>query len=83
VPVSATTGKRTRATPVATAYETNRVSHVGTLPELEAELTQWQEGMPSPGRLDADVWLVTHLSGARRARATTSAATTLPGVTPR
>jgi hypothetical protein len=83
IPVTATSGKRTRATPVATAYETNRVSHVGTLPELEAELTQWQEGMPSPGRLDADVWLVTHLSGARRARATTSAATTLPGVTPR
>jgi hypothetical protein len=81
--VTATTGKRTRATPVATAYETNRVSHVGTLPALEAELTQWSEGMPSPGRLDADVWLVTHLSGARRARATTSAATTLPGVTPR
>jgi hypothetical protein len=83
VGVTATTGKRTRATPVATAYETNRVSHVGTLPALEAELTQWSEGMPSPGRLDADVWLVTHLSGARRARATTSAATTLPGVTPR
>jgi hypothetical protein len=83
IAVTASQGKRTRATPVATAYETNRVSHVGTLPELEQELTQWQEGMPSPGRLDADVWLVTHLSGARRARATTSAATTLPSVTPR
>jgi hypothetical protein len=83
VPVSATQGKRTRATPVATAYETNRVSHVGTLPELEQELTTWAEGQPSPGRLDADVWLVTHLSGARRARTTSSAAVTLPGVTPR
>jgi hypothetical protein len=83
VDVQATTGKRTRATPVATAYETNRVSHVGMLPKLEAELTQWEEGSPSPGRLDADVWLVTHLLGARRARTTTSAATTLPGVTPR
>jgi hypothetical protein len=83
VPVSATTGKRTRATPVATAYETNRVSHVGTLPALEQELTQWQEGMASPGRLDADVWLVTHLAGARRARATSSAAVRLPRVTPR
>lgn len=83
VPVTATQGKRTRATPVATAYETNRVSHVGTLPELEQELTHWEEGMTSPGRLDADVWLVTHLSGARRARTTTSAGTTLPGVTPR
>jgi hypothetical protein len=83
VAVTATTGKKTRATPVSTAYETNKVSHVGTLPELEQELTQWEEGMASPGRLDADVWLVTHLSGARRARTTTSAATTLPGVTPR
>lgn len=83
VAVQASQGKRTRATPVATAYETNKVSHVGTLPELEAELTQWEEGQPSPGRLDADVWLVTHLSGARRARTSTSAAVTLPGVTPR
>jgi hypothetical protein len=82
IAVTASQGKRTRATPVATAYETNRVSHVGTLPELEQELTQWQEGMPSPGRLDADVWLVTHLSGARRGRTSSSAATTLPSVTP-
>lgn len=83
VAVTATTGKRTRATPVAAAYETNRVSHVGTLPALEQELTHWEEGMASPGHLDADVWLVTHLLGARRARTTTSAGTTLPGVTPR
>jgi phage terminase large subunit-like protein len=83
VGVTASTGKKTRATPVATAYETNRVSHVGTLPEYEQELTHWEEGMASPGRLDAGVWLVTHLSGARRARTTTSAGTTLPGTTPR
>ena len=78
VPVSATQGKRIRATPVAVAYETGRVSHVGVLPELEQEQTQWQEGMPSPGRLDAAVWLVTHLLGARRSRTSTSAAVTLP-----
>lgn len=78
VDVQATTGKRIRATPVAVAYETNKVSHVGVLSEMEAELTQWQEGAASPGRLDADVWLVTHLLGARRTRTTTSAATTLP-----
>jgi hypothetical protein len=83
IAVTATTGKKTRATPVATAYETNRVSHVGTLPEYEQELTHWEEGAPSPGRLDAGVWLVTHLSAARRARTTTSAGTTLPGTTPR
>lgn len=80
VPVHASQGKRIRATPVATAYETGKVSHVGLLPELEQEQTQWQEGAPSPGRLDADVWLVTHLLSVRRARTTTSAATSLPGV---
>lgn len=80
VPVHASEGKRIRATPVATAYETNKVSHVGVLPELEQEQTQWQEGAASPGRLDADVWLVTHLLGVRRSRTTTAAATTLPGV---
>lgn len=78
VDVQATQGKRIRATPVAVAYETGRVSHVGVLPELEQEQTQWQEGMPSPGRLDAAVWLVTHLLGARRSRTSTSAAVTLP-----
>jgi len=83
VAVTATQGKRTRATPVATAYETNAVSHVGTLPEYEQELTHWEEGMASPGRLDAGVWLVTHLRAARRARTSTSAGTTLPGTTPR
>lgn len=83
IPVTATVGKRMRATPVAVAVETNRVSHVGVLPALEAELTQWQEGAPSPGRLDAYVWLVTHLLAVRRGRTTTSAATTLPTVTPR
>lgn len=80
VPVHASQGKRVRATPVAVAYETGKVSHVGILPAQEQELTQWQEGQASPGRLDATVWLVTHLLGVRRARTTTAAATTLPGV---
>lgn len=80
IAVHASQGKRARATPVAVAYETGKVSHVGVLPELEQEQTQWQEGAESPGRLDAVVWLVTHLLAARRARTTTSAATTLPGV---
>jgi hypothetical protein len=80
VAVHASVGKRARATPIAVAYETGKVSHVGVLPELEQEMTQWQEGAASPGRLDADVWLVTHLLAVRRARTTTSAATTLPGV---
>jgi len=78
VAVHASVGKRARATPVSTAVETGKVSHVGVLPELEQELTQWQEGAASPGRLDAYVWLVTHLLGARRGKTTTSAAVTLP-----
>jgi hypothetical protein len=78
IPVHASQGKRIRATPVAVAYETNKVSHVGVLPEYEAELTQWQEGQQSPGRLDAGVWLVTHLQSARRGQVSTAAGTTLP-----
>lgn len=51
--VRATRGKALRAEPVAQAYETGRVSHVGTLPALEDELVTWQEGQDSPNRLDA------------------------------
>jgi hypothetical protein len=76
--VTATVGKRLRATPVATAVETNKVSHVGTLPLLELELTTWTEGQQSPGRLDAYVWLVTRLLGVRRGRSSTVANETLP-----
>lgn len=76
--VTATVGKRLRATPVATAVETNRVSHVGTLPLLELELTTWTEGQQSPGRLDAYVWLVTRLLGVRRGRSSTVANEVLP-----
>lgn len=78
VAVTATVGKRLRATPVATAVETNKVSHVGTLPLLELELTTWTEGQKSPGRLDAYVWLVTRLLGVRRGRSSTAASDTLP-----
>jgi phage terminase large subunit-like protein len=76
--VTATVGKRLRATPVATAVETNKVSHVGTLPDLELELTTWQEGDPSPGRLDAYVWLVTRLLAVRRGSSSTVANQTVP-----
>jgi hypothetical protein len=80
IPVHASDGKRTRATPVAVAVETNRVSHVGVLPELEQELTHWTEGLASPGRLDAYVWLVTHLLAvARRASTSTAGGEELPG----
>jgi hypothetical protein len=81
--VTATVGKRLRATPVATAVETNKVSHVGTLPGLELELTTWSEGQKSPGRLDAYVWLVTRLLAVRRTRSTTVAEQQLPSATDR
>lgn len=54
--VSATRGKRTRAEPMAQAYEAGQVSHVGHLPAYEDELVTWQEGQDSPNRLDAGVW---------------------------
>jgi hypothetical protein len=76
--VTATVGKRLRATPVAVAVETNKVSHVGTLPLLELELTTWAEGQQSPGRLDAYVWLVTRLLGVRRGGSSTVAHQQLP-----
>jgi hypothetical protein len=82
--VHASQGKRIRATPVSVAYETNKVSHVGVLPELEQEQTHWIEGQQSPGRLDAVVWLVTHLlAAARKASASTAAGQQLPGTAPR
>lgn len=67
VAVHATRGKAIRAAPVAQMYETGRVHHVGDLPQLEDELVSWTEGAASPNRLDALVWLVTDLGGAKPA----------------
>lgn len=52
----ASRGKQARAEPVAAMYERGEVSHVGTLPALEGELTTWVPGLPSPNRLDAAVY---------------------------
>lgn len=62
--VVATRGKETRAEPVATLYEQGHVHHVGQLPELEDEITQWNPRLTpvSPNRLDALVWGVHALS---------------------
>jgi phage terminase large subunit-like protein len=54
-------GKRARAEPIGPLYETGRVHHVGTFPQLERELTTWMEGMASPDRMDALAYAVTHL----------------------
>lgn len=59
--VHASRSKQARAEPIAALYERGEVSHVGTLPALEGELTTWVPGLPSPNRLDAAVWLLTEL----------------------
>jgi phage terminase large subunit-like protein len=61
--VHASRGKATRAEPVAALYEQSRVSHVGRLDALEAQLTGWDPtaDSKSPDRLDALVWALTEL----------------------
>lgn len=55
--VTASRGKAQRAEPVSAVYEQSRVHHIGTSPELEAEMTSWVPGDDwSPNRLDALVW---------------------------
>lgn len=66
--VHATRGKQARAEPVAALYEQERVSHVGTFPELEDEMcTAIRGGLKSPDHLDALVWAVTDLMLRHRA----------------
>jgi phage terminase large subunit-like protein len=63
--VHATRGKRTRAEPISTLYEKNRVCHVGMFPELEDQMCSWDplNGDKSPDRMDAAVWVLTALMG--------------------
>lgn len=61
--VHASRGKRTRAEPVHSLYEQNRIRHVGVLPGLEDEMSTWVPGDKSPNGLDASVWGVTDLYG--------------------
>lgn len=55
--------KRSRAMAITQVYELGRAHHVGSLPDLEHEMTTWQEGQPSPNRLDTLAHMVTHLAG--------------------
>lgn len=66
-PVHASRGKKLRAEPIMALYEQHRVHHVGSFPELEAEMVQWEPDVSdwSPNRLDALVWVITELSGGR------------------
>jgi phage terminase large subunit-like protein len=67
VPISevrATRGKRARAEPVATLYQTGRVFHADRFPALEDELCSFGALGPLRGsadRVDALVWAVTSL----------------------
>lgn len=62
-PVRATRGKIVRAEPIAALYEQKRISHVGSLPELEDQMTSWNPEVDdfSPDRMDALVWALTDL----------------------
>ena len=59
--VTASRGKAIRAEPIAALYEQGRVHHVGYFEGLEAQMTGWVPGQPSPDRLDAAVWALTEL----------------------
>jgi len=64
VEVLATRGKAIRAEPVSALHERGMIHLVGAMPELVAEITEWNPriGGISPNRLDALVWLVWHLA---------------------
>lgn len=64
--VSAARGKRTRAEPIASLYEGSdtvppRIFHVGSFPELEAEMCTWTPEAESPDRMDALAWTMSEL----------------------
>ena len=62
--VRASRSKWVRAEPMAALYERGIVHHVGHLIDLEDELCEFnpKKNKKSPGRLDAVVWALTHLS---------------------
>jgi len=61
--VHAARGKQTRAEPISSLSEQHRIHHVGSFPQLEDQLCQWEPGVStwSPNRLDAYVWAFTEL----------------------
>jgi phage terminase large subunit-like protein len=61
--VHASQGKQARAEPVSALYEQGRIHHLNVLEALEDQLCTWvpgEKGQPSPDRLDALVWGLTH-----------------------
>jgi phage terminase large subunit-like protein len=54
--VHASRGKEIRAEPVSSLYEQGKIHHVGTFPQLEDQMCEWEPGQKSPDRMDAMVW---------------------------
>ena len=65
--VHATRDKRTRAQPAAALYEQGRVHHVGSFPDLEDQMCNYDGEGKSPDRMDALVWALTDLFPRTRA----------------
>lgn len=65
IEVVASRGKHVRAEPIAALYALDKVSHVGTYPELEQQMCQMTAagyaGEGSPDRVDALVWGLSQL----------------------
>ena len=63
--VTASRGKTARAEPIAALYEQGKVSHVGSFPALEDQMTSMTAsgyiGANSPDRADALVWALSEL----------------------
>lgn len=53
--VTSSEDKYSRAQPVASLYEQNRIKHFGVQSELEDQMSTWQKGEKSPDRIDAMV----------------------------
>jgi len=65
IEVKATRGKHVRAEPISALYGLDRISHVGSFPELEAQMclmtAEGYDGEGSPDRVDALVWVFTEM----------------------
>ena len=67
---TAVTDKKTRAAPVSALCEQHRIHHVGTFPELEDQMCEWQPGpgIKSPDIMDAMVWGIRSLCDMQETR---------------
>lgn len=65
IEVRATRGKHVRAEPISALYSLGKISHIGSMPELEDQMCLMTaggyEGDGSPDRVDALVWAFTEL----------------------